>query len=105
MTQPEPGEISWTQIIGMMLGASMVAVTFIGLAWNNRRIRAARHERPPQRAKLLRLAGYSLQCQIDELTTKLHDAVIQAIAAGSVVGLIGAGLYRLDPFWERVFAR
>lgn len=76
-----------------MLGAVLVAAAFVILAWSNRRSRIARKERPPQTTKLLRPAGYSLHCWIDDLNEKLNSAVLQSVAAGSVLGLLCSAVY------------
>jgi hypothetical protein len=93
MTQSEAGGFGWTQITGLVLGAVLVTVAFVILAWSNRRSRIARKERPPQTTKLLRPAGYSLHCWIDELNEKWNSAVIQSVAAGSVLGLLCSAAY------------
>ena len=93
MTQSEAGGVGWNQGIGLVLGAALVAAVFAIRTWFNRRSRIARRERPPQKKKLLRPPGYSLQCRIDEFTEKLNDSVLQAVAAGSVLGLLGSAIF------------
>jgi hypothetical protein len=95
MSQSEAGGVGWTQVIGMVLGACLVMAAFFTFAWFNRRSRAALRERPPQKTKLLRPPGYSLHCRIDELTEKWSSTVMQAVLAGSVLGLLCGGLYPL----------
>lgn len=76
-----------------MFGVGLVVAIFAILAWRKRRYRDASGERPPQRAKLLRPAGYSLHCRIDQLNEKLSYTLMQAVLAGAVVGLVCGGLY------------
>ncbi len=88
----ESGELpfKWSQITGILLGVSVVAAVFFGLAWQKRQRKAARNERPPQGSKLLRPAGYSLQSRIDDLNEKWTAAVTQTVMAGAFLGLMGA---------------
>lgn len=51
------------------------------------RRRKARKERPPQPAKLLRPAGYSSLCHVDDAFDKLFFAFMEAIGAGAIFGL------------------
>src|ERR1700692_2675776 len=93
MTQSEAGGIGWPQIIGATMGAGLVVVTFATLAWFKHRSKAARNERPPQSAKLLRPAGHSLHCWIDELAEKRDSAVMQSVMAGGMLGLLCSAFY------------
>jgi hypothetical protein len=85
--------IGWNQIVGMFLGAGFVLATFVVRAWNGRRRRALVGERPPQRAKLLRPAGYSLQCSINDLSERWNFELAQALSAGVGLGLLSAGVF------------
>jgi hypothetical protein len=95
MTQPEAPAFGSSQIIGIVLGIGLVVAAFAVLAWLKRRSQVTRHERPPQRAKILRPPGYSLTCRIDELADQFTSSVMQAVGAGAVLGLAGAALYPL----------
>jgi hypothetical protein len=50
------GVVGWTQAAGAALGAGLV----VGVFWLKRRRREQPRERPPEREKLLRPAGYRL---------------------------------------------
>lgn len=93
MVQSEISGIGATQVLGMALGAGLVGALFVMLAWLNRRARSARVERPPQKQRLLRPPGHWLQCQVEELSEKWSDAVMQAVAAGTLIGLLGSAIY------------
>ncbi|MDB6067796.1 MAG: hypothetical protein JWR26_4004 [Pedosphaera sp.] len=93
MSQAENGGWGWSQTIGIVLGLGLVVAAFAFLAWIKHLSRVAQKERPPQKAKLLRPAGYSLQKRIDEVTEKWNSAVIQTTVAGSMLGLLCSGLY------------
>jgi len=90
-----PVGFNWDQIIGIIFGAGLVFVVFLVMAWQRRRRKAALLERPPQRAKLRRPAGYSLQCRIDDLSERSVFALMQAVFSGSVLGLLCSGFYPL----------
>ncbi|MDR3457496.1 MAG: nuclease-related domain-containing protein [Verrucomicrobiae bacterium] len=87
--------INWNQILGMMVGAASTASIFIAYAWTRRRRKIARNERPPQQTKILRPPGYSLHCQIDDLSEKFSFAVMQSVLAGATFGMICSGFYPL----------
>jgi hypothetical protein len=93
MTQSEDVGFGWTQITGIVLGTGLVVAAFATWAWFKRRSRAARNEKPPQSAKLLRPAGHSLHCRIDELNEKWGSAVMQSAMAGSMLGLLFSAFY------------
>jgi hypothetical protein len=65
------------------------------LFWLKKRRREERKERPPQREKLLRPAGYSAMCRIEALSEKWMSGVAQAIGAGMFFGLTAGTLYPL----------
>lgn len=90
------------QIIGFFLGIGLVFATFAVVAWRKRHDKIARRETPPQRTKILRPAGYSLSCRIDELDETFNLWVPYAIAGGGVLGLAVSVLY---PFAEGLVLR
>lgn len=83
------------QVVGLLVAFALVLGSFWGLFWLKRRRRGERKERPPQREKLLRPAGYSAMCRIDALWEKCMSAVAQAIGAGVVFGLVVGSFYPL----------
>ena len=93
MTQSEPAGLIGSQITGLVFGAGLVVAAFATLEWRKRRSRAARDERPPQQAKILRPAGYWLTCRLNELTEHFNSSLLQALAAGAVLGLVGTALF------------
>jgi nuclease-like protein len=95
MAQPEAPAFGSSQVIGIALGIGLVVAAFATIAWLKRRSQVARHERPPQRTKILRPPGYSLTCRIDKLADQLTSYVMQAVGAGAVLGLAGTALYPL----------
>jgi len=76
-------------------GAGFVLATSIVWAWNGRRRKAFVGERPPQREKLLRHAGYSLQCSINDLSEHWNFELAQALSAGVGLGLLISGVFPL----------
>jgi hypothetical protein len=71
---------------------SLVAILFVFGALICRRVlinrrRRENKERPPQKSKLLRQAGYSCLCNLDEAFDQLLFALLQTIAAGAMFGL------------------
>jgi hypothetical protein len=89
--------INWSQTFGMMIGAGLTAAIFSTYGWVKRRHKVARNERPPQPAKILRPAGYSLSCRIDDLSEKFNSAIMESVTAGMALGLLVAGIF---PFVE-----
>jgi hypothetical protein len=73
----------------------LVAATFILLFLFKKRRREARKERPPQKQKLLRPAGYSGLCRLDDVGEEFTSALAQALAAGVLFGITAAPLYPL----------
>jgi hypothetical protein len=57
--------------------------------------REERNERPPQREKLLRPAGYSAMRRVEALSEKWMSAAAQAIGTGVFFGLIVGTFYPL----------
>jgi len=70
-----------------MLGFVVVIMVLITRQWLVHRRRTTRNERPPQKSKLLRPAGYSALCRAEEASDKLNDSLVQALGAGAVAGL------------------
>jgi len=95
MAQPAGGGFSWAPTLGSTIGALFVVAIFVGLVWLKRRRKTARTERPPQKERLLRPPGYSLSRRIDDLSDRATFWALQALAAGSLFGLIGSSLYPL----------
>ena len=87
--------INWNQVLGVMIGVGLTTSIFIVYAWIRRRRKIARNERPPQPTKILRPPGYSLHCQLDDLSEKFFFAVMQSLLAGSTFGMISIGFYPL----------
>jgi nuclease-like protein len=87
--EPVPSNVtfSWSQIIWSFLAVVLVVAALVTRRWLVNRRRKERNERPPQRTKLLRPAGDSCLCQVDEIFDKLLLAYIEAIAAGAICGL------------------
>ena len=83
------------QVVGSLVACALVLGTFWGLFWLKRRRREERKERPPQREKLLRPAGYSAMCRIDALSEKWMSAAAQAVGAGVFFGLTVGTFYPL----------
>jgi len=61
------GGLNWAQVVGSLVACALVLGCFYGLLSVKKRRREKRKERPPQREKLLRAAGYSAMCRIDVL--------------------------------------
>ena len=57
------GSLNLAQVVGSLAAGALVLGGFWGLFWLKRRRREARNERPPQREKVLRPAGYSAICR------------------------------------------
>jgi hypothetical protein len=89
------GGLNLPQVIGSLVACGFVLGVFWGLFWLKRRRREERKERPPQREKLLRPAGYSAMRRIDALWEKCMSAVAQAIGAGVFFGLAVGTFYPL----------
>ena len=60
-----------------------------------RRRKVTRNERPPQQTKILRPAGYSLHCRIDDLSEKLSSAVVESVLAGALLGMVCSSFFPL----------
>jgi hypothetical protein len=93
--QPGIAGLNWAQAIGMVVGGVLVVGVAIGLLAVKKRQREKRNERPPQRAKLLRPAGYSAMCRIDALAEQWMFTLLQAIGAGVVLGVMAGTFFPL----------
>jgi hypothetical protein len=71
------------EIIGILL---VVLVASAAIRLRKRR-RDQREERPPQRTKLLRPPGYSLQQRSQDLVEKAHDSAQLIVLSGIVLGV------------------
>ena len=76
------GSLNLAQVVGSLVACTLVLGGFWGLFWLKKRRREERKERPPQREKLLRPAGYSAMCRIDALSEKWMSAAAQLSAPG-----------------------
>src|ERR1017187_3710491 len=65
------GGLNLAQVVGSLVACALVLGGFYGLFSLKKRRREQRKERPPQRDKLLRPAGYSAMRRIDALWEKL----------------------------------
>jgi len=91
--QPGGLGLNWCQMVGMVAGGALVFAILIGSFRFKQRRREARRERPPLNQKLLRPAGYSAMCRVDELADELTPALAQAAAAGVLFGIAAATFY------------
>ena len=89
------GGLNLAQVVGSLVACALVLGGFYGLFSLKKRRREQRKERPPQRDKLLRPAGYSATCRIDTLSEKWMSAAAQAVGAGMFFGLTVGTLYPL----------
>ena len=89
------GAFNLAQLVGCLAAWALVLGTFWGLFWLKKRRREERNERPPQREKLLRPAGYSAMCRIDALSEKWMSGAAQAVGAGLFFGLTVGTFYPL----------
>lgn len=97
--QKEQVGFGLSEFIGSLAGAGLVLVSLLLIVWFQRRARADRNERPPQKAKLLRPAGYWLGRQIVEYGDRWTLEILQALAGGAVLGLMLNALYPLLSGW------
>jgi uncharacterized protein YneF (UPF0154 family) len=89
------GGLNLAQVVGSLVACALVLGTFWGLFWLKRRRREERKERPPQREKLLRPAGYSAMRRVEALSEKWMSAAAQAVGTGVFFGLIAGTFYLL----------
>ncbi len=95
MTQPGVGGFGWNMLLGEVMGALVVIGAFIG-RFKIRKLRAeARKERPPQREKVLRPAGYSASCRIDDLMERRLLSFVYTFASAMTVGIMCIGFLPL----------
>jgi hypothetical protein len=87
--------LSWTQFMGGMLGCVAVAGALSGVLWHRQRRRHEINERPPQEEKILRPAGYFAMRQVEEHQEELLWAILQALGAGMIFGVVLGGLWPL----------
>src|SRR5437867_3469711 len=85
--------VNWAQYAWALAGCALVVGALLGLLQSKKLQREARRERPPQKEKLLRPAGYSAMCRLEDLTDKLFPALVQALVAGAVLGLTAGGFF------------
>jgi hypothetical protein len=93
--QPNEFDVIVSATVGMLAGGVVVLGIVVGWQRLKKRRREARRERPPQAEKLLRPAGYSALCRLEELADSLVTALFQAIGAGLVFGLMAGAFYPL----------
>jgi hypothetical protein len=93
--KPSAFGVNWAQIAWSLGGCGLVVGTLFCLLKFKERQREARRERPPKKEKLLRPAGYSAWCRMDELSEKLLQGLVSALGAGAVFGVTVGGLYPL----------
>ena len=89
------GGLNLAQVVGSLVAGALVLGSFWGLFWPKKRRREERKERPPQREKLLRPAGYSAMRRVEALSEKWMSAAARAVGAGVFFGLIAGTFYPL----------
>src|ERR1043166_939553 len=87
MTNQGAPLLTSNMVIGEMGGMLVVFLTLFGIVWWNRRRRDALRERPPEKAKLLRPAGYALQQRLQDVSDKADQAMLHLVGSGAVLGL------------------
>jgi hypothetical protein len=95
MPQSQTIGFNWNQCLGMITGAVLIMSVFLIFAWSRHRRRIARNERPPQQTKILRPAGHSLVCRIDDLSEKFSMALVGSLMGGMTLGVILVVIYPL----------
>jgi Nuclease-related domain len=93
MTQP--GSLSWNVLLGEVIGALVVIGAFVGHFKIKKHREEARRERPPQREKVLRPAGYSANRRIDDLAERRLLALAYTIGAAAMLGIMCVGFFPL----------
>ena len=78
---------SWSQLIWSLVAILLVFGSLVCRRVLISRRRRENKERPLQKSKLLRPAGYSCLRNLDEAFDQLLFALLQAIAAGAIFGL------------------
>ena len=89
------GGLNLAQVVGSLVAGALVLGKFWGLFCLKERWREERKERPLQREKLLRPAGYSAMRRVEALSEKWMSATAQAIGPGVFFGLIAGTCYPL----------
>jgi len=74
------------------LGAVLSGFSLWLVLWLNRRRRKLLDDRPPERSKLLRPPGYSLQQKLEALNDRSDTLLALLIGCGTVLGLFVGGL-------------
>ncbi len=95
MTNAGVGGFGWNLLFGEVLGPLIAAGAFVVHFKIKKRRKAARRERPPQREKVLRPAGYSALCRIDDLTERGLLALLYTLAAAAVLGIMCSAFFPL----------
>jgi len=93
VTQPGESGFGWNQLVGEVLAVAAVIGAFVLRRWHKGRRAAARRERPPQQEKVLRPAGYSASCQIEDLVDRQLSALTQALGGSIVLGILCGSFY------------
>jgi hypothetical protein len=75
-------------------GVAVVSLTLFAILWWSRRRRDALRERPPEKTKLLRPAGYSLEQRLQDLSEKGDVLMLHLCVSGVLFGL-GTGAFFL----------
>jgi Nuclease-related domain len=84
--------VTWSPAIWSVVSALMVFLVLLSRQWLVNQQRKARNERPPQTTKLLRPAGHTCFCRMDEAFEKLMSALVQMAGAGAIFGLSLGGV-------------
>lgn len=90
--QPSGFGYNGNLVIGVVVGGGFVLGMLFGMVHLRNRRRAARRERPPQKENLLRPAGYSAMCRIEDLSNRfvlgIAFAAIGGVACGGTAGVL-----------------
>ncbi|MHC1765882.1 MAG: nuclease-related domain-containing protein [Verrucomicrobiia bacterium] len=73
--------------IGLLAGPGLMVLVLWAGVWLDRSERKRRDERPPQRTKLLRPPGHSLQLEVQKLDDAFSDLVFRLIASAILFGI------------------
>jgi len=91
MTQAGEIPVSWSSIIGGVVGCGVAAAALVGIYRLREWRREARRERAPQTEKILRPAGYFALGRALELWEEVQFAALQVIGAS----VVGGGMFGL----------
>lgn len=80
-------------IIGEVVGMVLIFLTLFTTLWWSRRRRDALRERPPEKTKLLRPAGYALQQRLQDLSEEYDTVALHLFSSGGIVGISMAGFF------------